>query len=943
MKNHRFSSLKLFLAFVLLTSTTLSAQQPCQPPALSSAATGENIFSAEQEMDLGDAVAAHLQRSYRVIEDPAVTTYLRLLGERLIQFLPPTGLRYQFFLVDISDVNAFTLPGGRIYMSRKMVAFAQNEDELAGVVAHELGHIAAHHSAIDMTLMLKEVLGVTQVGDRRDIFEKYNQLIENAARKPRAFEKVGKHEEGNQDVADLIGLYALTRAGYDSKAQVSLWDRLTQTQGKTGNFFSDLFGTTRPEQKRLGEMLKGLSSLPPECRGRHAAVSTEFARWQTDVVSYTATRRTEKLPGLISKKSLTPALHSDIGHLRFSADGKYLLAQDDSGINVLTRTPFKQLFRINAPNARPAQFNPSSDEIVFNTSNQRVEVWDLAAQKLKSAKEMVTRKGCVQTALSPDAKALACLDSEMDLNLFDVASGELIFKKKAFHLASVLDALRIMLARLSSEQQEGELDLVKMGFSADARYFLAGDRSLMQNPLGMYVSITNTIGFDLGRRADVPLTGDLKRFIAGGFAFVGPDKIVGVDWDKKKTGLLKFPGGTVSDTFDALSGALKSVTDGDFVLVKPIGKNAAVYDLVNKKVMAIPNQAALDVYNGKMASERRNGELALYDLKGNSPPEVSVLPQSTLGRLYAYDLSADFRWLALSGLSRGAVWDLEKGERLFYVRGFRGAYVGDDGVLYADFPPLEPVERNIAHLNLVSRDAASGASVTEASERQFGSVTVNVKPAKKGGSYTEDVIMDVKDARTLSPVWSVEFPRERPGYWIAAREGTMTLTWPVSSSAAKEEVKNTPILSQQLSAMKERAGAYYLKVLDLTTGKLLGQVLIETGNGSFRISRVFASHDWVVISDSENRVLVYSLEGGREKGRVFGSNAAINAASNLLCVDNGSGKLTLYDLTSFEPRAQLEFPGEVSLVRFSTDGKRLLVLTDNQDVFLIDTTQSVAQ
>ena len=925
----------------LLASTTLRAQQPCQPPTPSSTVAAANLFSAQQEMDLGDAVAEHLQRSYRVIEDPTVTTYLRQLGEKLIQYLPATGLRYQFFLVDISDVNAFTLPGGRIYMSRKMVAFAQNEDELAGVVAHELGHIAAHHSAIDMTMMLKDVLGVTQVGDRHDIFEKYNQLIENAARKPKALEKVGRHEEGNQDVADLIGLYALTRAGYDSQAQVSLWDRLNQTQGKTGNFFSDLFGTTRPEQKRLGEMLKSLSSLPPECRGRHAVASTGFAHWQTDVINYTATRRSEKLSGLVSKTPLAPALHSDISHLRFSADGKYLLAQDDSGINVLTRTPLKQLFRISAPDAKPAQFSPTSNEIVFNTSNQRVEVWDLATQKLKSAREMVARRGCLQTALSPDAKALACLDGEMDLNLFDVESGEPIFKKKAFHVSSFLDVLRIALASLSSEQEGAELDLIKMGFSADARYFLAGDRSLTQNPLGIFY-VTNAIGFDFGKRADVPLTGDLKRFIAGGFAFVGPDKIVGVDWEKKKTGLLKFPEGTVSDTFDPLPGALKSVTDGDFVLVTPAGKNTAAFDLVNKKVMSIPNQASLDIYNGKLASEKRNGELALYDLKGNSPAEIAVLPQSTLGRLYAYDLSGDFRWLALSGFSRGAVWDLEKGERLFYVRGFRGAYLADDNVLYADFPRLEPVERNIAHLNLVSRDIASGASVTESSERQFGNVTVNIKPAKKGGSYSENVILDVKDVRSLSPAWSAEFPKERPSYWIAAREGTMTLAWPVSSSAAKEDIKNTPILSQQLSAMKERAGAYYLKVLDLSTGKPLGQLLIETGKGSFRISRVFTTDDWVVISDSENRVLVYSLESGREKGKVFGSNAAISTAGNLLCVGNGSGKLTLYDLTSFEPRVQLEFPGEVSLARFSRDGKRLLVLTDNQEVFLIDTSQGIA-
>ena len=159
-------------------------------------------------------------------------------------------------------------------VSRKLVAFAQNEDELAGVIAHELGHIIARHSTIDTTILFREVLGVTEVTDRRDIFEKYNRLIENTARKPKVFEKLDNHEAGNQNVADLIGLYALVQAGYDPQAQASLWDRYFELKGKTGGgFLSDLFGRTKPEQKRLREMLKGLESLPAECRGARNTAS----------------------------------------------------------------------------------------------------------------------------------------------------------------------------------------------------------------------------------------------------------------------------------------------------------------------------------------------------------------------------------------------------------------------------------------------------------------------------------------------------------------------------------------------------------------------------------------------------------------------------------------------------------------------------------------------
>ena len=200
-----------------------------------------------------------------MIDDEQVSKYLRGIGERLIKNLPPTNLRFQFFLFDINDVNAFALPGGRIYVSRKMVAFAKNEDELAGVVAHELGHIVARHSTMDMTILLREILGVTQVTNRRDVFEKYNLFIENSARKPKVMEKLKNHEAGNQNAADLIGLYAMVRAGYDPHAQTALWDRYHELKGKTGGFFADLFGRTKPEQKRLREMLRNLKTLPAEC------------------------------------------------------------------------------------------------------------------------------------------------------------------------------------------------------------------------------------------------------------------------------------------------------------------------------------------------------------------------------------------------------------------------------------------------------------------------------------------------------------------------------------------------------------------------------------------------------------------------------------------------------------------------------------------------------
>jgi len=931
--------LLLSLCFI---SVPLAGQQPCQPPKLPIPLAGQNIFNESQEMDLGDAVAQHLRHDHRVIDNEEVTGYVRRIGDRIIKHLPPTNLQFQFFLIDLNELNAYTLPGGRIYLSRKLVAFAQNEDELAGVIAHELGHIVARHSTIDTTILFREVLGVTEVSDRRDIFQKYNQLIENTARKPKAFEKLDNHEAGNQNVADLIGLYAMVRAGYDPQAQASLWDRYHELKGKTGGgFLSNLFGRTKPEQKRLREMLKGLESLPAECLGaRNTASGEEFHQWQTAVVSYTSNLgRKESVPGLISKQVLQPALRSDINQLRFSPDGKFILAQDDSGINVLSREPLAPLFRIDATEAKPAQFTPDSRMIVFSTSNMRVEFWDVAEKKIKTANELVTRKKCLQTALAPDGRVLACFDSDFGLNLFEVATGTAVFEKKEFTQVGFSDLFMMLLSALLADDDTdmSEREFINMAFSPDGHYFVAGDRSVSFTPLGTLATNVQSLAYDLTTKTASGVKGDLKEIISSAFAFVGPDKIVGRhSGNPKKSGLYSFPAGKAIANFDVFSSSLWPVTSGNFVLLRTAGNySGGLLDLTTQKVIRINQRLVLDAYDSLVASQQRNGELGLYDMKAVTAKTV-VLPQTPFGRLYAADITPDFKWLAVSGYSKGAVWDLTQKEMVFHVRGFRGAHLGENKMFFADFPKLDPVERNIAHLNLATRDVVAGPTLENGSARQHGSFVIQMNTTKKSPSYWENVTMEVRDGRTLSPLWSLAFPNERPRYWAAPRDGTLTLLWPVSSKAVAAETKDQPDLKAQLSALKEKKGDYLLKVLDLKNGKALGKLLIETGKGSFRITDVLTSDDWVAISDTQNRTLVYSLSSGQQKGKVFGRLTAISPESNLLCVENGEGLLTLHELASFEKRRQFTFPSRVSLVRFSDDGKRLFVLTADQTVYLLD-------
>ncbi len=956
MKRQTFLHCDIALLLCSIFACQVAAQQQnCAPPVALPVSTEPNIFTEEQEVYLGDAVAEHIQRNYHVIEDPDVTLYLTHIGERLTKYLPLNQLRFQFFLVDMPDANAFVLPGGRIYVSRKLVAAAQTEDELAAVMGHELGHLVAHQSGIDTTRLFKEVLGVTKVGDRRDVFDKYNQLLENLGRKPAAFKP--QDREKGQLTADQAGLFAVVSAGYDPAAMARFWDRINETKGKTGSWLSDLFGTTRPEQKRLREMIKVADAVPSGCRQPGAANQSEnFKQWQSQVIAYNGLGRKEALHGVLSELQLSPPLRSDIIHLRFSPDGRYLIAQDDSGINVLAREPFAPLFRIEAPyDTYYANFTPDSQEIVFYTDNLHVERWSVAEAKQLDVKEVVIRKGCLETELSPDGKLLACLGPEFDLSLIKVETGEAIWHKKDFYAPNYFQYLSIYaeLYVRKTDSSDLNLALLNMRFSPDGHYFAAG----YHGPLEFRRTMVGDVGevIDTVTLAKVSIPISVKKLIAGGFIFMGNDRLVGINGENvKKSGVVKFPSGEVLSELELWRKGMTAATRGDYLLIRPIKDYPlGVMDIKTKTISKVNARAALDIYDPYFVAEMRNGQVGLYRMEKNELVATTVLSNFTLGRLRVAELSPDMKWLALSGRSRGGVWSLTRGEAALALRGFQGGYLGDEGYFFGDFPKYEEAERNVAKFNLATGDIVPGAKIEGRTSHQFGQYLFTTRSARPNAKQQEDfeavdksapanvdyrknVIIEMFDARTMKSLWAKTYPKEAPRVWVAPNNGTLALVWDVQDEAAKAEIKSDDRMAQRQLTMKEKEGDYFLKILDARDGNEIGKLLIETGKGSFRLSNVFAAGDWVIITDTQNRVLVYSLKTGAQKGRVFGGYATVSLANNLLCVENEVGKLAVYDLNTMERRDEFVFSSRISMVRFSHDGRRLFVLTVNQTVYLLD-------
>jgi WD40 repeat protein len=927
----RFASVCLLFTTLLVAPSF--SQENCPALTVPQMVPGINMFSDEQEVYLGDVQAAWLEQTITIIKDQELTSYLQKIVDRLAQNLPPNHMQLKVKLIDVPTADAFSIAGGRIYISRKIVAVVRNEDEMAGLLAHEMGHVAAHHEAIQASEQFRQVLGITQVGGREDITARWNQLLSSWRREK--ISGAGKSkltEDREQEQADAVALYLMSRSGYSPAALVGLFDRMAQTKGNTGGFWSDLFHTTTPDAKRLRQMIASKSAMPASCIAQHTEVAAAFEQWQKSVIDYSTTTASaqEQLPGLIHKLVLTERLRPQIQHIRISPDGKYVLAQDDSNIFVLTRDPFKSVFRFDAPDAAPAQFTPDSRNIVvlFATvgASPRVERWDIAGQKRLEAHEIYVRDACVESVLSPDGNTLACATPAdessfvLDLQLYDVRSGASFWEKKHFAWLPV----RREFALAIIESQPSWAGLIRVSFSPDAKYVLANGRD-------------NILAMDLGTRSAVNVPGSIRNLLTYDFTFLADGGLLGVAGKNgEKSQVVEFPSGrAITNNLVVGASSVSPVAHGDHVLLRPIKDNPlGVLDLKQNRIVLASKIDAMDLWDNTYIAERDDGDLQIFELGSEIKALARApLPDASMDAVRAAAVSPDLRWMAVSQASRGAVWDLDNGHRLYHLRGFRGAYFSTNGGVCADFPKHLKDERMIACLALNSSNVQTKRTVDEKQlGHQVGRYWLALKsPGEKDSSNGSLELHEITDDTV---VWSKPLPHGGPQSYTDSPADSFVLRW--SAERAEHELgKNDPQVNAALSQFKKKDGIEFFQIFDLPTGKLRAQVPIDTGKNSFVVRDAISAADRLVLADNHDRVLVYSFDG-QLKGTITGHYPEVSAKSGLLTVRTERGELELYDLASMQKRATYDFSSRVAFNGFSGDGKRLLVLTADQVVYVLD-------
>ncbi|PYS69481.1 MAG: hypothetical protein DMF69_16905 [Acidobacteria bacterium] len=947
----------LITLLVILSLSPIVNAQECAPPAITANTTLYNIFTPEQEMILGELTYQRMQGELRFIRDEQIDAYLNALAQKLIKHLPPTGLKFQFHVVDIPEANAFNIPGGHVFVSRKLVGFANNEDELAGVIAHELGHATVRHSASDFSNYLKQILNVTAVTDRKDITEKYNLLLERERTKK--ISRSRDHESAQQLEADRIGLFAMVAAGYDANAFPTFFDRLAETKGNTGNWLNDIFGKVKPEQKRLREMIKATDLLPQQCReNRQSVASKDFLNWQASVVSHLGKTVTENLNGLLWKMSLKPGLRSDLSHFTFSPDGKYLLAQDDFSITVLTREPLVVQFQINTPQAKKAYFTPDSQFIVFGTERLRFEKWSVAERKPVEVRDLVVRRSCLEQQFSPDGRFLTCIDLDMNLTVTETQTGKRVWEKKNFYQLNFFETI-LWFSDVLLNERTSTSGFFNIQYSPDTRH-LAVTRS---NRYRVQITIddrvmdqgNSTIVLDLSTYKPLNLTKEFKQIAQRPFVFLDANRILGLGSERvEDSGIFSFPDGKRHAQITFFAREILPSSDPNFVVLIPGIKSAlGIFDVSKGKIVTGMNKPDLGVWKNFVAYEGTPGKLILSQFSYNDElrlDDVTLkasidIPAANVGRLSVTEVSDNFQWLAMSSKTRGAVWELATGERKVFVRGFRGAVMGNDGGGLGDFPEEGNIKHSLVLLNPIEGTAQTIRELPDKGAQQHARFILLREPLpdpKKGSegsgerSLTSDVKMILRDVVKDNVVWSRDFKGKAPRYFFDKFSGRLIFYWTLGSDAGKERLKLDPTLAAKAKTMGNKDDDYLLEVVDAFAAKTVGSLLLETGKGSFDIETAYSESDWLVLRDSENRVLAYSITDGELKHRFFGSYATINPRVNEVVVENYPGELTFYNLSDGERVGKVVLPSETVLIRFSLDGKRMFVLTEQQTAYAFD-------
>ncbi len=233
---------------------------------------GLDFYSLEKEIALGKQLAQEVERSAKLIDDPVVTEYVNRVGQNLVRN-SDARVPFTIKVIDSDVVNAFALPGGFFYVNSGLVLRANEESELAGVMAHEISHVTARHGTKQATkgeliqlASIPAMIFIPYSLAGYGIYQGMNLAI------PLTFLKFSRDAERE---ADFLGLQYMYKAGYDPNSYITFFERIQADEKRQPGTIPKVFSTHPPNSERIANAQKEIARILP-ARDEYIVTTSEF-------------------------------------------------------------------------------------------------------------------------------------------------------------------------------------------------------------------------------------------------------------------------------------------------------------------------------------------------------------------------------------------------------------------------------------------------------------------------------------------------------------------------------------------------------------------------------------------------------------------------------------------------------------------------------------------
>ena len=226
-------------------------------------------ISQQQEVQMGQEYAQQINAQLPIVQDPELNRYINVLGDSIARLTSRGNLDWHFFIVDAQEVNAFAVPGGFVYVNRGLIQRADQMDELAGVLGHEIGHVVRRHTVKQMEKAQGANIGVTLACVLTSIC---NSQVAGAAINVAGGALFARFSRQDEAEADNEGFKNTVRAGISPVGMVTMFRKLLDERKARPGAVEAWFLTHPLEEDRITAVQAQINQLTP---GQLAQLGTD--------------------------------------------------------------------------------------------------------------------------------------------------------------------------------------------------------------------------------------------------------------------------------------------------------------------------------------------------------------------------------------------------------------------------------------------------------------------------------------------------------------------------------------------------------------------------------------------------------------------------------------------------------------------------------------------